>query len=239
MFYYDVNLNLIKTKPIKTIDNKHFYYDEKGRIIIIEIQEKISHQYNTHEVYMTKDNQCLKRFRFRGNLQNFELQQIIQSMSLDNFYKIDINLFDEDGIYRGFLMPFYESSDEDILLKPSDYLTDNFNSIFRTFKLLADKKIRTSDANIENTIFGRDQIIIIDSERYDIYPEEDKTFVIEKNLEDATWILYSALQRAALTHSELCTDTFKGWLKQENPSQICRKLTKYKYPIDYLRSHRQ
>lgn len=239
MFYYDDNLNFIKIQPIKTIGNKQFFYADNTNIVVIEIDETMSSIYNSHEVYRTKDNRCLKKFRFRGEPQNFDLQQMIQSMGLENFYKVDQNLFDENGNYRAILMPFYESTKEDILLKPTDYLTDNFSAIFRTFRRLADKLIRTSDANVENTIFQTNKIIIIDSEKYTVYPEEDKNFVIETNLGEAYWILYRTLEKAALNHPELCNDKFKEWFKKEQQSEICRKLTKYKYPIDYLRSYRQ
>ncbi|MBQ2873555.1 MAG: hypothetical protein IJE89_06125 [Bacilli bacterium] len=235
MFYYDENSNFVRVPPIKTINNKQYYYDENRKIIQIYVAEKISTPFNSHEVYRTADNKCLKKFRLRGSIPDLYLQKMIQSMNLPNYYKVDKNFFDEEGNYRSILMPFYESSPEDILLKFSDYLTDNFTSIFSSFIRLADEKIRTNDANLENTIFMEDKIIIIDTDKYSVSSEEEKEEVRYYNLEEAQDILYQALAKAALNHPELCNSEFIEWYKQEEPKEICRKLTRYKYPIDYLR----
>lgn len=214
-----------------------FFYDNNFKPIEVLVTQKINHQYNSHYVYRTLDGRVLKVFRIFDIGPDLELEKKIQALQLTNLFTIDEYLFNEQGIYNAFLMPFYESCPDDILLKPSDYIADNFSSIFRSFNRLADEKITTTDANYENTIFSKDKIIIIDSERYREELEEDIDYIRNSNYTDACWILYWALIKAASTHPEFDGKDLYNWFYTTKPDgqTINCDISKYKYPIDYLR----
>lgn len=212
-----------------------YFYDQDKKIVKIPITEKISHRFNTHYIYKTVNGKCLKRFRVVKE-PDLQTERKIQSLQLDNIYRIDQYLFNATGDFRGIIMPYYDASSEDILLKPSDYLADNFSTIFSSFKRLSDEGIIAADANLENTIFTNDEIIIIDTERY----YEDKTQNIEdikqNNYVSAAWILYFSLIKAAKKHQQLQDIPFYEWFYSTRPDGItlCRELTHYQYPIEYL-----
>lgn len=216
-----------------------FFYDANYTLVKVPITHKISHRYNTHHTYKTADGKCLKRFRVISK-PSLELEKKIQELSLDNFYKIEQFLFNKSGNFRGVIMPYYESSEDDILLKPSDYLSDNFNSIFQSFLKLADAKIETQDANLENTIFTQNEIIIIDSERYREYEDEEHDLPNE-NYHSAAWILYSALINASKKHQEFNGINFYNWFYQTEPDgfEVIKELSKYSTPIEYLHQVKQ
>lgn len=212
-----------------------YFYDNNSTLVKVPITQKISHRFNTHYLYRTVDGKCLKRFRVVKE-PSLSLERKIQDLHLDNFYKVDEYLFNKSGDFRGIIMPFYESSQEDILLKPSDYLSDNFSTIFSSFTSLGEACIETNDANLENTIFTKDEIIIIDSERYTEHSPEKKEDIQHKNYESATWILYFSLINAAKKHSEFNGIDFYNWFYTTIPDgiELCSELAKHKHPIDYL-----
>jgi len=212
-------------------------YDSENQIIQIPIARKISHQYNAHFVYQTTDGRCLKRFRVHtGEEPDLLFQQKIQYLQLKNFFQIDEYFFNASHAFRAFIGPFYEQSQKDFLLETSDYLLDNFTNIFASFDKLSKERIETWDANLENTIFTDNEIIIIDSERY---RESDREIQIieHDNYLNACWILYSYLIYSAQIYPEFESTNFRDYFcnNQSKGHEICRTLSKHKYPIDYLR----
>lgn len=213
------------------------YYDSNFKPVEISITEKLSHQYNSHYVYKTADGRCLKVFRVYDVRPDLELEKKIQSMQLENYYTVDDYLFNESGEYSAFLMPFYESCNDDILQKPSDYISDNFISIFSSFSQLARNRIETRDANHENIIFTEDRIIVIDDERYTENQEDSIEAIRRSNHTDAVWILYWTLIKAANRHQEFTDTDFYNFFATTEPNgqELCHTISQYKYPIEYLR----
>ena len=212
-------------------------FDSNKNLVRIEVLEKISHVYNSHYVYKTADGRCLKVFRIYGVGPSLALDEKIQSYNLENFYQILQCLFDKNGVYSSILMPFYERCADDILLKPGDYLSDNFNAVFRSFDRLGCEGIETCDANYENMIFTNDKIIIIDSERYCERPKNEIDEVRKSNYSDVCWLLYYSLLNATKNHLEFRDVDFYNWFKSVLPNgiEMCLELSKCKYPIDYMR----
>ena len=213
------------------------FYDSNANPKEILVTEKISHLYNSHYIYKTSDGRCLKVFRIYDIGPDINLERKIQSLQLGNFFTIDEYLFNQSKTYSGFLMPFYQSSSEDILLKPSAYISDNFISIFQSFDRLASNHIETWDANHENTIFTENNIIIIDDERYSENCDDDIQAIRYRNYKNACWILYQSLIKSAANHEEFTDIDFYNWFKNVEPNgiEMCQELSKHKYPIEYLR----
>lgn len=213
------------------------YYDSNYNIVEVSVTEKISHMYNSHYVYKTEDGRCLKKIRIYDTGPDIELEKKIQELKLKNFFTIDKYLFNENHDYIAFLMPFYKSCSDDILLKFSDYITDNFNFIFDSFDRLSKEKIEVRDATVENTIFSENKIVIIDDERYFKNVKGDTNLIKNDNYASACWILYSALINAASNHSEFSGLDFHIWFKEMelDGRELCCEISKYKYPVDYLR----
>lgn len=216
------------------------FYDSNKEFVKVSVTEKISNQFNSHNVYKTDDGRCLKVFRVCGNVPELTLDKKIQSLDLDNFFKIEQYLFDKSGNYRAFLMPFYKSISDDILLRYSDYISDNFSFIFNSFDKLANERIETWDSGYENTIFSDNKIIIIDSERYCERRKDDVQEIKNRNYMDACWILYYTLMKSAMKNSEFCDIPFLTWYNwfntmESDGRELCSELSGYKYPIEYLR----
>lgn len=216
-----------------------YFYDSNSKLIRVPITEKISHPLNSHRVYKTADGRCLKRFRvFPFSSPSLDFDQKIQTLRLKHFYTIDEYLFNKSGEYRAFLMPFYESRTDDILLYSSDYLTDNFMEIFDAYDVLSDAGIMARDVNLENTIFTEQDIIMIDAERYCEDVEEITTLKTD-NYQEASWLLFSTLMTAATKHSELQDINLQEWFLTQDGRELCCSLSRYKYPIDYLQKVKQ
>lgn len=191
-----------------------YFYDQDRKIVKIPITQKISHRFNTHYIYKTVNGKCLKRFRVVKE-PDLQTERKIQNLQLGNIYRIDQYLFNASGDFRGIIMPYYDASSDDILFKPSDYLADNFSTIFSSFERLSDEGIVASDANLENTIFTNDRIIIIDTERY--YEDNSQSIkeIKQNNYEAASWILYFSLIKASQKHEVLKISHFtNGFILQ-------------------------
>lgn len=213
------------------------FFDNNRNSVRIEILEKISHIYNSHYVYKTVDGKCLKVFRIYDIGPSLTLDEKIQSYDFENFYKILQYLFDKNNIYSSMLMPFYSSCSDDILLKSSDYLSDNFSAIFCSFDKLGCEGIETRDANYENMIFTEDKIIIVDTERYYQGSKDERDEIRRSNYSSVCWLLYSSLLNAASKHLEFRDVNFYNWFRSTMPNgmEMCCELSNFKYPIDYMR----
>lgn len=213
------------------------FFDSNNDMVRVSVKDKISHTYNSHYVYKTTDGRCLKVYRIYDVGPDLSLDSKIQSLQLDNFFQAEQFLFDRNGIYKAMLMPFYESCCGDVMLFPSDYLVDNFTSIFNSFERLSDECIETRDANYENMIFTRDSIVIIDSERYCQCSKDEMERVRQCNYDDVCWLLYLTLINGAARHLEFRDNDFRSYFATMKPDgrEMCRVLSKRKYPIDYLR----
>lgn len=217
-----------------------YFYDSNYKLVRVPITDKISHPLNSHRVYKTADGRCLKRFRvFPWQEPDLEFEQRLQDLELKHFFQIQEYLFNKSGNYRAFLMPFYRSCTKDILTRSSDYLTDNFSEIFYSFDKLSLASIEARDTNLENTIFTEQDIILIDTERYCNVPMNERKSVKSINYDEASWLLFSALIKGTKNHSDLSDTDFYGWFREQDGRNVCSELTKYKYPIDYMRKVKQ
>lgn len=55
------------------------------------------------------------------------------------------------------------------------------------------------------------------------------------NYDEASWLLFSTLIKGSKNHSDLSGTDFYGWFGEQDGRDVCSELTKYKYPIDYVR----
>lgn len=192
-------------------------------------------------VYMLSPFQCIKIFRELDNGINYEDINFINSLDLDNFYKIYSLLFNKIGIFRGYTMKYYLPSNESIFLKSSNYTLDNFYSIKKSIATLSKHNIFIPDLHNDNVILGKDEITVIDT---DIY---SKTLLFDNNkLSIRNKRALFSLFRMIYIDNLCCYHYYtKEDIKIVNdlfnfndPDKV-KVLKKYKYPIDYINDMRK
>ncbi len=213
------------------------FYDETGK----RKDYYVRHPFNSGRygaVYEIDGKTCLKNFYSGNDLEIVSVLKDIRDLKLDNFYEIYDLLFDINGELCGYTMKFYQDDDIDIMSMPTDYTIENLRKINASLKRLSEKKICAIDLKYHNTIMQSDKIIIIDTDLY--YRSTcDESKIYERN-KDALYRMFASLYYATLTKKYLITpnDDFYDlrvlFNQDDDIDMICKKLSRYKYPIDYI-----
>ena len=195
-------------------------------------------------------NECLKLFlnsidRRATNCFDEDVFTTIMALRLKNFYQL-YDLYYNRNLtkIRGYLAKYYEPKEIDILTMPVDYVLNNFYNLYESATKLAVNGIRICDLHDGNVILQDKEIIVIDVDEYHKdHIFNDEKSVLRKNIKaicalfislfnDALYKYHSSENLVAL--SELTSELFRV-----NPifgaDPICKKLSRYKYPIDYLK----
>lgn len=192
-------------------------------------------------VYMLSPFQCIKIFRELDNGINYEDVDFINSLNLDNFYKIYSLLFNKTGIFRGYTMKYYIPIYESIFLKSSEYTLDNFYSIEKSIDILSKHNIFIPDLHSDNVVLGKDEITVIDTDIYSkaMLFDNDKLSMRNKR---ALFNLFRMIYIDNLCSYHYYNDNDIGVINNlfdfDNPSKV-KVLMKYKYPIDYIKDMRK
>lgn len=227
------------------------YYTTKGKKIKCD-QTKLLGTGTRGKVYLTPDKECIKVWTnteeapFENNI--FDE---LKSLSLPNYYILESLLFkNKKDIFLnnaiGYLYQYTESTDIDILTTPKSYTLDNLNELLKANKILTQNNIMANDARyIKNVILNNNSIIAIDVDLYTKVHylssrELERSNITE--LEELFKELY--IDSIIKYHQELNNLKTKSLLYgrnlfalnyREGVSELSKKLSKYKYPIDYLK----
>lgn len=200
------------------------------------------------KVYLIEDDKCLKLFNAPiAREDNYELQEDIyyeiRELKLKNFYEL-YDLYYNSFLTKilGYLSKYYEKEDIDILTMPTDYTIDNLNSLYESFKKLSEHNICTNDISSSNVIINRDSITMIDIDLYyrNYFGIGKSTFSenlcnLEKIFKEVyilSLTFYPLKERIKMIDK---IDKLFFLDETIGIDYVAKKLTKYKYPIDYLR----
>lgn len=201
------------------------------------------------KTYLLNNNKCLKVFNEKisrkdnNSFFNEEAFKRIKALNLKNFYKIyDIYYNRTLTKTSGYLSEYYQSEDIDILTMPVDYTLDNLCILYDSFYSLAENNIYTNDVSPRNVILNSNSITVIDTDMYYINYKSDNKMVYHNNFYDLgelfSWLYMESLKET--DHQKRCELIDKiqkifmpvGTFGVE---PVIKKLSKYKYPIDYLK----
>jgi hypothetical protein len=206
---------------------------------------------NYGTVYRYDDDKVIKFANSRGDSNQYNAVSIIKNLSLPNFYKLYDVLSCTDGdvkTFGGTIARYYPSEDLDLFLMPSDYLLDNFNSLYNSMVLLGSSKISIFDLNPRNVICNSSGIYVID---VDLYQQMMAAFPWDLSMRNCfalkRCLFYDLLLRNYFRHhfgevegskSKLVDDAIYDLLNlsnKEDPMVFNATLSEYRYPIDYVK----
>lgn len=216
------------------------FYDKNGNPINYRLPKAFAEGSNG-TIHRINNDMCLKWFSEDSNYDQTALN-IIMHLGLDNFYKIYQMLYDKSSQFCGYTMKYYESEEFDILTMPTEYTLSTLMALADSLNKLSAKKIYAIDLYEGNIIKNKNGIIVIDIDAYKYRPECEDKMIIDYNIESLYYLFYeiylNALKNYHNTNS-IDEETIKKlFIKQQSPDEVCKRLIKYKYPIDYVRKQR-
>ncbi len=215
---------------------KFNFYDENGEKNINYTVDKSINGGNCGRIFKLDENTLLKYF-IRGEYDEAAFKTIM-NMNLDNFYKIYKLLYNSEGKFVGYTMKSYKDENIDILTMPTDYTLDNLIKLSNSVKRLSDNNILINDMREGNSVMDSNNITIID---IDLYKKVNNIDIYDLSNLNKKYLFHLF---AGLYFKSLCTyhDAFKSdnlvidslFNGENDTSDICKRLVKYKYPIDYI-----
>lgn len=201
-------------------------------------------------VYHYGSDKVIKVLMSDGTAYKYDMVSTIKNLNLPNFSKIYDILSKEKGpvkSYSGTICKFYERNVIDIWTQPSEYIIDSFLGICDVATILGRNKIAIGDLTPINTFLSNDGIIVIDFDSfYNVYGGYSDR-IIDDNLYEVKSVLFLPLlfSQFVMFHDD-CYDRkdlvscVSDLLQSDNSSDtrtFVKRLSKYKYPIDYFKYH--
>lgn len=220
-------------------------YDIDGNLFKYELDRPFVTKPQSR-IYRLEDGKCLKYFLWRYSECNDMTLRTIANMNLDGFYKIHDILYNRDGEFVSYTMDYYSSlKNSNLLTMPIDYTIDSFRILNDSIIRLSEEGIRVTDLHSDNVILTDNGIIVIDVDLYvrTLYFTDDILF--EKNIA-SLYSLFKKIYKDSLIiyhfnsgHEIDCRIVDELFCSKNSVDTVCKKLVKYKYPIDYIRSERR
>lgn len=181
-------------------------------------------------------------FELLKDIHNSHLIKLIDMYSdfdLDEFHqysrgKIDFRI-------DGYTARYYKENNINILMENKDYLLDNINELELLFQLLSENYIYTDDLKRENTILGKNEIVIIDPDYFSINMDFSKSFISLWNkiklLELLRNIMKGFIDNKSKDHVRLINDLFDIPLNYNTSlaSDVSKKLSYVKRPVELFK----
>ena len=219
-------------------------FDCDGKDYFFNLEKPFDHGYQAN-IYRIDDGRCLKHFIYMYSECNDKTLRTISDMDLDGFYKIHDILYDKNGKYSAYTMDYYYNDKNlDILTLPVEYTIENFRRLYKSILRLSKEGIRTIDLHSDNIILNNDGIVVIDVDLYSYFSYFDRYSVVDKNVE-TLYSLFRELYRKMIFNFynsdkkldfKIIDDLF---VPTDNIDLVCKKLVRYKRPIDYIISERK
>ena len=194
-------------------------------------------------IFKISEDTCLK---INKSVEGFDLEtlMLLKSLQLKNFYEIYNFYYSQNKKCNAYTMKYYESEEIDILTEESLYTINNLDNLLSSVNIINKNNIFISDTHLENVILNKEKITIIDADLY-----RRNRFFQQLSLElhniDALRSLFENLYIHALKtyhheyYNEITRLRIKSLFQLYGSSQVrntLNTLSKYKYPIDYVRS---
>ena len=232
------------------------YYDENGKEIIIP--DSVFSVEDNHgkcgTIYKFSDDLCIKRYDrdiyFDYCLLNTSIYDDLKTIKSDNLVDIKMPLYkDNKSIIDAYLLTYYKEQYDDFLEIPTEYLLYNLEEILKLIKEISEYKIRLDDLKRENIILTKDNIVLIDPDRW-YYKFKDSEKEIEKLNINNIMAMFSKITEKSLQDNHLdfliennlydyviSSKLFPLTSNKDRAMKVLSKrLNGYKRPIDYVYS---
>ena len=234
------------------------YYTKDNNKIFIP--NSILNKENGHgkcgTVYKYNDDLCIKIYNrgidFDHCLLNTDIYEDLKKIKSDNLVDIKMALYkdkENKSITDAYLLTYYEEKYDDFLEIYTDYLLYNLEEIFKLIKEISIFKIRLHDLKRENLILTKDNIVLIDPDRW-YYKFKDSEKEIEKLNINNIMAMFSKITKESLKNNYLdfliennlyhYIISNKLFPLTSNKNKVMKVLSKrlngYKRPIDYIHS---
>lgn len=217
----------------------------------IEVDKNIILGSGSYGTAYKHNNKVIKLWNtpYSQDYKNFE---ILKELSLPNFYKLETLLYrtKESALKQnnpyGYTYKYLEEEDIDILTLPTNYTLDNLYNLYTTIQILTKYNIRNIDLIAENVILNSKIITIIDAELYTKEHNCSPKELLKRNTYDLESLFFDLYKRSLIQyHSYLLSKELNILLynlfiihNYKSINNVEKKLTKYKYPLDYLKQHK-
>lgn len=232
------------------------YYDENGKEIIIP--DSVFSVEDNHgkcgTIYKFSDDLCIKRYDrdiyFDYCLLNTSIYDDLKTIKSDNLVDIKMPLYkDNKSIIDAYLLTYYKEQYDDFLEIPTEYLLYNLEEILKLIKEISEYKIRLDDLKRENIILTKDNIVLIDPDRW-YYKFKDSEKEIEKLNINNIMAMFSKITKESLKNNYLdflIENNLYDYVisnklfpltsnKDRAMKVLSKRLNGYKRPIDYVYS---
>lgn len=232
------------------------YYDENGKEIIIP--DSVFSVEDNHgkcgTIYKFSDDLCIKRYDrdiyFDYCLLNTSIYDDLKTIKSDNLVDIKMPLYkDNKSIIDAYLLTYYKEQYDDFLEIPTEYLLYNLEEILKLIKEISEYKIRLDDLKRENIILTKDNIVLIDPDRW-YYKFKDSEKEIEKLNINNIMAMFSKITKESLKNNYLdflienniydyvISDKLFPLTSNKDRAMkvLSKRLKGYKRPIDYVYS---
>lgn len=218
-------------------------YDEKGEIVRIDRGNLIASG-SKADIYRIDNGKCIKQFRCSKRKVAVDVLKFFRDNYLSNFLKICDILYDDKDRVSAYTALEYISSEVDLLTLSSDYLIDNLSGIVESIRRISDRLITVMDMNIWNTVVNDNEIMVIDVDGYTVSNDDglrDKIYNLNIdavknlfiNLYDDSLVRYHSTE--GLSSGSMAIDDLFSLLDKDT---VYKKLSRCRYPIDYLMQNR-
>ena len=219
------------------------FYTENNDVLRYKTNNKIGGE-TCGLVYKVSDDECFKKFRSKNMRIDKEMLLLVQRLGLENFCKIKRLLYNKNNILIGYLMEYYKKENIDILTMPIDYTIDNLCKLYNSVIKLSQNNIFINDMHTGNIIMNYNKIIIID---YDLYVMDGYftgPLLEYKNIYSLIYLFKTIYKEALMEFHEEYNfeynrnkiDNMFGMWTPDELDKTCKKLIKYRYPIDYIKN---
>lgn len=198
------------------------------------------------DVYKLPNEECIKIYKGKNLNIDKEILIQIKNLLLDNYYEIYDLLYTKSSLLKGYTMKYYQNEDIDILTMPVEYTLDNLFKLSRSVEKLTENQIFISDMHTGNIIVNSSKITVIDTDLYTFNRFLDYSKLKTKNI-SALECLFREIYLEAVNkyHKEYIgydtSQMVKELFRPHNyniPENTCKKLSKFKYPIDYIKTRK-
>jgi hypothetical protein len=197
----------------------------------------------------------VEAFDFFKNINNPHFIELYDVYCSHEFYET-LNYIFRKELFKvdGYTAKYYSDDSVNVLLEHKDYLLDNLREIEDLINYFTDNKVLVEDLKRDNTILGKDGIVLIDPDMFrmnaklseimdiDLYSlmgRRTNISLLNKNklLGLVNDLFNIGLLEIAKRNSDLCTEKYIDFDIDETTditSEVSKKLQLVKKPIDYI-----
>lgn len=161
---------------------------------------------NQGTIYVFDNGTCLKRYKTFEEKEYSIFDEIPVRISKDivtyftkfnnnHFCKI-LKLFSDEKQVNGYLMPYYNEISENLLDFDDDYIKRNIKELYDIALKLAYDRIRIVDLNPNNLILTKENIVIIDFDKYRKEDTLELNVLIEINTSAVIYALEKKIEKS-------------------------------------------